>query len=127
MRRTLFSLALVGALIGIPALVLQRWVAETRFAAMVLVLAWFATVGVGLVVYVWRRPRLRAPVLGAFVGILGGTVAIGYLTGFRDMVVDEDVAMAVERAPAAARSPARTGTPEPASRRSSASRAATVC
>ena len=28
-----------GALIGLPALVLQRWVAETRFAAIVLVLA----------------------------------------------------------------------------------------
>ncbi|MET0127766.1 MAG: hypothetical protein ABW249_04200 [Solirubrobacterales bacterium] len=47
MRRWLISSAAVGALIGIPALILQRWVAETRFAAIVLVLAWFALVGSG--------------------------------------------------------------------------------
>ena len=103
MRRTLISLAIVGTVIGIPALILQRWVAETRFAAIVLVLAWFALVGIGLVAYVWRRPGLRAPVLGAFAAILAGTVAVGYLTGFRDMVVDEDVAMAAGRAPAVER------------------------
>ena len=98
MRRLVTSLAIVGALIGIPALVLQRWVAETRFAAIVLVLAWFAIVGIGLVVYVWRRPELRLPVLSAFAAILAGTVAVGYLTGFRDMVVDEEVAIAATQA-----------------------------
>ena len=46
MRRWLISSAAVGALIGIPALILQRWVAETWFAAIVLVLAWFALVRV---------------------------------------------------------------------------------
>jgi hypothetical protein len=88
------SFAAVGAVVGIPALVLQRWVAETRFAAIALVLAWFAIVGIGLVAYARRRPELRRPVLGAFAAILAGTVAIGYATGFRDMVVHEDVAMA---------------------------------
>ena len=100
MQRALLSFAGVGALIGLPALVLQRWVAETRFAAIVLVLAWFAVVGIGLVFFVWRRRDLRLPVLGAFALILAGTVAVGYWTGFRDMVVDEDVAMAASRATA---------------------------
>ena len=103
MRRSLISLAVVGTLIGVPALILQRWVAETRFAAIALVLAWFAVVGIALVAYVWRRPGLRLPILGSFALILAGTVAVGYLTGFRDMVVDEDVAIAAERAPAAER------------------------
>jgi electron transfer DM13 len=109
MRRALISLAVVGTLIGIPALVLQRWVAETRFAAIVLVLAWFAVVGIALVAYVWRRPGLRLPVLGAFAAILAGTVAIGYVTGFRDMVVDEDVAMAATVVPAAERERSLSG------------------
>lgn len=100
MRRALISLAAVGALIGIPALILQRWVAETKFAAILLVAAWFVIVGIGLAIYVWRRPELRRPVLGGFGLILAGTVAIGYATGFRDMVVDEDVAMASSRASA---------------------------
>jgi hypothetical protein len=98
MRRWLVSFAAVGGLIGIPALILQRWVAETRFAAIVLVLAWFAVVGIGLAIYVWHRPTLRRPVLGAFAAILASTVAVGWATGFRDMVVDEDVAMAASRA-----------------------------
>jgi hypothetical protein len=98
MRRWLVALLVVGPLIGLPALILQRWVAETRFAAIVLVLVWFAVVGVGLAVYTWRRADLRRPLLGAFAAILAGTVAIGWATGFRDMVVDEDVAMASMRA-----------------------------
>jgi hypothetical protein len=114
MRRTLISLAVVGALIGIPALILQRWIAETRFAAIVLVLAWFAIVAIALVVYVWRRPAMRLPVLGSFAVILAGTVAIGYVTGFRDMVVDEDVATAAERAPAAERERGLSGGAEAA-------------
>jgi hypothetical protein len=97
MRRLLLSLATVGALIGIPALVLQRWIADTRFGAIVLVAAWFAIVAVGLAIFLWRRPGLRLPVLGAYAVILAGTVAIGYWTGFRDMVVDEEVAMAASR------------------------------
>ena len=100
MRRWLISFTAVGALIGIPALILQRWVAETRFAAIVLVLAWFALVGIGLAFFVWRRRDLRLPLLGAFTLILAGTIAVGYWTGFRDMVVDEDVAMAASRATA---------------------------
>ena len=90
-----------------------------------LVLAWFAIVGIGLVVYAGAGRELRLPVLGTFAAILVGTVAIGYWTGFRDMIVDEDVVMAATRAPAARararrsrrrRAPARAG--EPPSRRS---------
>ena len=59
MRRLLISSALVGALLGLPMLILQRWVAETRFAAIVLVAIWIAVVGIGLLVYTWRRPGSR--------------------------------------------------------------------
>ena len=71
-----------------------------------LVLAWFAIVLIGLVVLRLAAGRsLRVPVLGAFAAILAGTVAVGYLTGFRDMVVDEDVAVAA----ACARPPSASG------------------
>jgi hypothetical protein len=113
MRRTLISLAVVGTAIGIPSLVLQRWVAETRFAAIVLVLAWFAIVGIALAIYTWRRPALRIPLLGSFAIILAGTVAVGYLTGFRDMVVDEDVVVAVAQASPQARTEALGGASQP--------------
>ncbi len=113
MRRALISLAVVATLIGIPALILQRWVAETRFAAIVLVLAWFAIVGIALVAYTRRRPGLRLPLLGAFAVILAGTVAVGYLTGFRDMVVDEDVVVAVARASPQERTEALGGASQP--------------
>ena len=109
MRTALLSLAAVGTLIGLPALILQRWVAETRFAAIVLVLAWFAVVAVALALFVRRRRGLRAPVLGSFALILAGTLAVGYLTGFRDMVVDEEVAMADTRAPAPQREQGLSG------------------
>ncbi len=112
MRRALISLAGVGALIGLPALVLQRWVAETRFGAIVLVLAWFAIVGIGLVIFCWRRRELRLPVGGAYALILAGTLAVGYWTGFRDMVVDENVATAASRASAEQREAGLSGSSE---------------
>ncbi len=98
MRRFLIPATVVGLVLGIPMLVLQRWVAETRFAAIVLVLAWFAIVGIALAVYLVRHRQVRLPAGGAYVAILVATIAIGYLTGFRDMKVDEDVAMAATRA-----------------------------
>jgi hypothetical protein len=94
MARVLKPALLVGLLLGIPMLILQRWVAETRFAAIALVVAWMALVGIGLALYTWRRPALRLPVLGTWFAIVAGTIAIGYLTGFRDERVDEDVVMA---------------------------------
>ncbi len=94
MARLMKPVLLVGLLLGIPMLILQRWVAETRFGAIALVVAWMALVGIGLALYTWRRPALRLPVLGTWVAIVAGTVAIGYLTGFRDERVDENVVMA---------------------------------
>ena len=94
MARLIKPALLVGLLLGIPMLILQRWVAETRFAAIALVVAWMALVGIGLALYTWRRPALRLPVLGTWLAIVAGTIAVGYLTGFRDERVDEDVVMA---------------------------------
>ena len=67
MRRLLIPATVVGLVLGIPMLVLQRWVAETRFAAIVLVLAWFAIVGVALAVYLVRHRQARLPASGAYV------------------------------------------------------------
>lgn len=98
MRRVLISFAAVGAILGVPMLVLQRSVAETRFAAIVLVAIWIGLVGLGLLAYAWRRPGSRVLVLGPYVAIVAATVLVGYLTGFRDTRVDEDVVMASVRA-----------------------------
>jgi hypothetical protein len=88
----------VAALIGVPMLILQRYVASTRGAAIALVAAWFVIVAVGLFALVRRRPALRGAVLGAFLTVLVGTVVVGYWTGFRDTEVDEDVATAARAA-----------------------------
>ena len=100
----------VGALLGLPMLILQRWVAETRFAAIVLVIAWMALAGILIAVYVRRRPELRLPALGAWAAIVLATLAVGYLTGFRDVRVDEDVAMADARAGGVERARGLAGT-----------------
>lgn len=91
-------LLLVGGALGIPALILQRWVATTRLEAIILVAGWFLLIGVAVAVLAWRRRGLRTPVLVAYGIALVGTLAIGYWTGFRDMVVNEDVAVASMRA-----------------------------
>jgi len=98
MRRFLLSAAITGAALGIPMLVLQRWVAQTRPAAIALVACWIVLVGIAAALLTRPRPALRLPVLGTFAAVVMATVAIGYLTGFRDMRVDEDVAMASVRA-----------------------------
>ena len=100
MRRWLTAAAVIGLAIGLPALILQRWVAETRLAAIVFVAAWLVVVGVAVVLVVSRRPDLRRPAIASFAAIVVAIVAIGYWTGFRDVVVDEDVAVATMRAPA---------------------------
>ena len=83
-RERLVPALIVATALGIGLLVLQRWVAETKTAAIVLVSIWFAIVGIAALVATSRRPELRAPVLGTFAAILVATVAIGYWTGFRD-------------------------------------------
>jgi Electron transfer DM13 len=109
LRSKLVAAAVTAAVLGIGMLVLQRWVAETRGAAIAMVVAWFAIVLVGLLVALRGRPELRLPALGTFVAILVGTVAIGYWTGFRDNEVDEDVAVAQVQASGAEREAALAG------------------
>lgn len=111
MRRLLICLAVLGTAIGVPAIVLQRWVAETRLGAIALVAAWFAIVGLAAFLIGLRRRDLRRPLVGAFAVVVAGTVAIGYWTGFRDMVVDEDVAVASVSASGPQRERALEGAP----------------
>ncbi|HYH60433.1 MAG TPA: DM13 domain-containing protein [Solirubrobacterales bacterium] len=108
-RERLVSALLVASSLGAGLLVLQRWVAETKAAAIILVAIWFALVGIAALVVIARRPELRLPVLGTFASILAATVAIGYVTGFRDMKVNEDVVMASERVPDTKRDSALAG------------------
>lgn len=96
-NRPIAALVVAGAL-GIGLLVLQRWVAETKFAAIVLIGVWFVVVGLAALVVARRRPELRLPVLGTFAVFAVGSLAIGYWTGFRDTKVDEDVVVATAEA-----------------------------
>jgi len=108
-RDRLVPALVVATALGVGLLVLQRWVAETKTAAIILVAIWFAIVGVAAVFATSRRPELRGAVLGTFAAILIATVATGYVTGFRDTKVDEDVVMAAERVPNAERDSALSG------------------
>jgi hypothetical protein len=99
----------VATVLGIPMLILQRYVAETRGAAIALVGIWLALVGVAVLIIARRRPRLRLALAGTWVAVLLGTLAIGYWTGFRDMRVMEDVAMASGQASAAQRDSGLSG------------------
>lgn len=108
-RERLIPALVVASTLGVGLLVLQRWVAETKFAAIVLVAAWFGIVALVSLIAVRTRPELRLPVLGTYIAILVATVAIGYVTGFRDTMVDEDVVMAAERVPEAERDSALAG------------------
>jgi hypothetical protein len=108
-RSRLIAAIAVAAALGVGLLVLQRWVAETRGAAIALVGIWFAAVGIAALLAVRRRPELRAPVLGSYVAIAVAAAAIGYWTGFRDTEVDEDVVMATAAANAADRQIALAG------------------
>ena len=101
-RRALFVALAVGAVIGIPMAILQRYIATTRGGAILLVLAWFAISGIGLFLYFRRRPGSLIAA-ATYAAVLLGTVAIGYWTGFRDTVVDEEVVVASARASAAER------------------------
>ena len=108
-RSRLIAAIVVAAALGLGLLVLQRWVAETRGAAIALVSVWFAAVGIAALLAVRRRPELRAPMLGTYVAIAVASAAVGYWTGFRDTEVDEDVVMATAAASAADRQSALAG------------------
>jgi electron transfer DM13 len=102
----LLAAVAVAAALGAGLLVLQRWVAETRIAAMILVGAWFAVVGVATLIAVRARPALRAPALLTYAAIAVATAGIGYWTGFRDREVDENVIVATRSARGAERAAA---------------------
>lgn len=85
---------LTATVLGVGSLVLQRWVASTRGAAIALVIAWFVVVAIGALLWLRDRPALRRPVLGTLAAVALGTIAVGYWTGFRDREVDEDVVVA---------------------------------
>jgi hypothetical protein len=108
-RSTLFAAAVTAGVLGIGSLVLQRWVAETRGAAITMVVAWFVIVLVGLFIVLRDRPAVRMPALATYVAVLAGTIAIGYWTGFRETEVNEDVAVATSEASGAEREAALIG------------------
>ena len=93
-RESVTAEIVTATVLGIGSLILQRWVAETRGAAIALVIAWFALVTLGVAAYVRNRPRLRVAALGTVGVIAVATIVIGYWTGFRDREVDENVAVA---------------------------------
>ena len=97
-RENLIAAATTASVLGIGSLILQRWVASTRGAAIALVIAWFVVVTLAAVAYLRGRPELRTPVLGTVAAIAVATVAVGYWTGFRDRAVDEDVMVATAQA-----------------------------
>jgi hypothetical protein len=96
-RSRLIAALGVALTLGAGLLILQRWVAETKLAAIALVGAWFFLVGIGALVLVRGRPDLRVPVLGTFAAIVLASTVVGYFTGFRDTTVNEDVVMASVR------------------------------
>lgn len=108
-RERLIPAVVLAAVLGVGLIALQRWVAETKFAAIVLIGVWCVVVGVAALLYVAKRPDLRRPVLGTFAAIVVGSVAIGYWTGFRDTKVDEEVVVATAKASGAERGAALAG------------------
>jgi Electron transfer DM13 len=108
-RENLIAAATTASVLGIGSLVLQRWVASTRGAAIALVVAWFVLVTLAAVAYLRGRAELRTPVLGTIAAIAVVTVAVGYWTGFRDREVDEDVPVATAQAEGGEREAALSG------------------
>ncbi len=96
-NRLLMPLAML-ALIGVGSFVLQRWVAGTFLAAIVLSVAWGLIVGLAFLAHSLRHRRLLVPTLLALG--FGGLVAVGGFWYFsvRDVVVDEDIVVATAEA-----------------------------
>jgi Electron transfer DM13 len=97
MRFLLFPVVVIVLLLGI-------WITGGQITndftvSMVLTAVWMGLAGLTCVALAYRRPRLRLPVLGAYV--VTAVVAGGYLASetFIDDVVDERVATAAAPAP----------------------------
>ena len=92
-NRVLIPLSML-ALIGLGSLVLQRWVAETFLAAVLLSVAWGALVGTTFLAHSLRHRRLLVPTVAALA--IGGAVAVAGFWYFsvRDVVVDEEIVVA---------------------------------
>lgn len=108
-RSDLIAALAAAAALGIPMLVLQRYIAETRGSAIALVAIWLALVRIAVLVAIRRRSELRLALAGTWLAVLAGTVAIGYWTGFRDVEVMEDVAVASAQASGNERDRGRSG------------------
>ena len=106
MRRLLISSAAVDALLGSRCSSFSAG-SPRPARAIVLVALWIAPSDRLLVC--WRRPGSRLLVLGPYAGDRRRNRPLGYLTGFRDMRVDEEVAVASVRASDAERPPALAG------------------
>lgn len=91
--RTALVIGLMLVLIAGGSLILQRDVAETITAALILSVVWAGLVGLGFLAYARPRGMLR-PVIGALaVGALAAGFSFWYFS-IRDEEVNEDVAMA---------------------------------
>jgi hypothetical protein len=109
MARVLLVAGTTGAVLGIGSLVLQRWVAETRGAAIALVAIWFVLVLVVVAVALRRNPRDRTIAFATLALALVVTVGVGYWTGFRETEVNEDVVVATGEASGEERSAGLAG------------------
>lgn len=109
-RRRLLIAAFVTALaLGVGALVLQRWVAQTFQLAVALVVAWFAIVTVAALFYSRGRPDIRAAALATIAAVGVVSAGGGYWTGVRKDEVNEQVVIASARAGGEARTTALAG------------------
>jgi hypothetical protein len=110
MGRLLTPLVMLG-LIGAGSFVLQRWVAETMDAAVVLSVIWAGVVSIPFLLAARRRRELALPIVAALtVGALVGAFAYWYFS-VRDTRVDEDVTVASIQAEGPMRTAALQGEP----------------
>ena len=96
-KSRLIAAAVTAAVLGVGLIVLQRWIAATFAAALILSAIWFAAVAIAGTLIAGRGTRIAVLVTLAVLGI--GSVAVGYVTSFRKDRVDEDVVAAGTRAP----------------------------
>lgn len=112
-NRLLIPLAMLAS-IGAGSLVLQRWVAETFLAALILSAVWGLLVGAAFLLHAFHHRRLLAPTLAALaVAALGATAGFWYFS-VRDVVVDEEIVVAAEAEPMPAGKAGRAQEPKSA-------------